>query len=967
MSGKAILKMLVSGFLAVSLIAQPTVLAAPTLADRLEYDDNSAVSDILFDTYYYSDYIKDNSAENTVSGETVKLDLFNFTHTGTAPELRQDKERGQVLYWGDECTGITYKINVPKAGNYELYFDYYAIDGNSQSIARGVKIDGKYPFEESKNFFLRRGFVDSGDPKKNNLGDEVMPAQTEIKKWNKTAVFDNNGMYHTPLTFVLSAGEHTVTIEYINQPVLIAEICFTGASDIPTYSEIQKQYKEKGYKSATESVRFEAEDRENILSKSESSILIASDSDSTMTPKAITSKKFNYIGGGTWNGGGESVSWRFTTKQSGLYKIAFRSVQNANAGMPSSRRIEIDGKVPFAEVASYNFEYSPKWQTNTLSDGDKPYLFYLEEGEHTLTVTAVNGKMTDIIHKVTEANSMLSNAYQNIVMVTGQSPDVNYDYELDKSIPSLEGSLQDIVDVLDECIKQLKKATNDTATLENSIRQVKSTIEGYRDDMDAIPTGLADFTSALTNMGDWLSTLQTQFLAVDYIELAPENKELDDPRQSFIDRFVSAIRNLILSYTKDYNAIGSINDSGEGTKELEVWLSKSKEWAEILKDLADGEFAAQNNVNLKMNMLPEGAFSGVVNTLLLAVNAGNEPDVVLNMDPTNTVEYAVRGAIYDLNSFKDFNDVKGYTIEELYKPISYDGGVFGLPETMGFKVIIYRTDVFEKLHIDVPNTWDEVYNDMLPKLYQYNLQMYVPQDFTIFLFQKGGQYYNAEGTKSALDSDSAFMAFEQFIGNYNDYGFPYNISFYNRFRTGEVPIGIGTMAEYLTVSYGAPELSGKWAIAPIPATVQEDGSLNRTFGGGIGTTSVIMSTAEDPELAWEFLKWWTDSETQSEYGRRLESILGLSARWSTANIEAFKTLPWSTSDLKVITQSFENIRETPYVPGGYFTTRHMTNAIARCITGNYTPRESLEETVEQINIELERKRADLGKNKKGEK
>lgn len=60
------------------------------------------------------------------------------------------------------------------------------------------------------------------------------------------------------------------------------------------------------------------------------------------------------------------------------------------------------------------------------------------------------------------------------------------------------------------------------------------------------------------------------------------------------DRVINAFRNLILSYTKDYNAIGSVGEgAGKDAKELKVWISRSKEWAEILKELADSEFARE--------------------------------------------------------------------------------------------------------------------------------------------------------------------------------------------------------------------------------------------------------------------------------------------------------------------------------------------------------------------------------------
>ena len=230
----------------------------------------------------------------------------------------------------------------------------------------------------------------------------------------------------------------------------------------------------------------------------------------------------------------------------------------------------------------------------------------------------------------------------------------------------------------------------------------------------------------------------------------------------------------------------------------------------------------------------------------------------------------------------------------------------------------------------------------------------------LFLYQYGGSYYSADGKTTGLSSEAAYNAFERYIKNYTEYGFPYNISFYNRFRTGETIVGIGGQSEYMQITYAAPELKGKWAVAPVPATVGEDGQLNRAVGSGLQTVSVIMKDSKNKETAWKFLKWWMSGSAQSEYGRRLESRLGISSRWGSANLEAYTSLAWSSKDLSVIKSALENIHEAPYVPGGYFTARHITNATARCITGGYTPRDSLEEAVEQINIELERKRRDFG-------
>lgn len=52
-------------------------------------------------------------------------------------------------------------------------------------------------------------------------------------------------------------------------------------------------------------------------------------------------------------------------------------------------------------------------------------------------------------------------------------------------------------------------------------------------------------------------------------------------------------------------------------------------------------------------------------------------------------------------------------------------GIYSMPETMNFWVLFYRTDVLEKLGLEVPDTMDDVI-DMLPELQMRGLNFYYP-------------------------------------------------------------------------------------------------------------------------------------------------------------------------------------------------------------------------------------------------
>jgi len=93
---------------------------------------------------------------------------------------------------------------------------------------------------------------------------------------------------------------------------------------------------------------------------------------------------------------------------------------------------------------------------------------------------------------------------------------------------------------------------------------------------------------------------------------------------------------------------------------------------------------------------------------------------------------------------------------------------------------------------------------------------------------------------------------------------------------------------------------------------------------------------------------------------QVEGRIGPQARWLTANKNAFVNLPWNRDDLKSIVNMWDTVIETPNVVGGYFTSRHVSNAWNRVVIGGMDPRTSLELCVKDINKEIDRKREQLG-------
>ena len=287
--------------------------------------------------------------------------------------------------------------------------------------------------------------------------------------------------------------------------------------------------------------------------------------------------------------------------------------------------------------------------------------------------------------------------------------------------------------------------------------------------------------------------------------------------------------------------------------------------------------------------------------------------------------------------------------------------------------MFYRADVLDELELTLPETWDDLYQKVLPRLYENNMSFSFPVDtsvssnspgalrgFTMLLLQMGGEYYAQNGARSGLDTPTAYQAFKFWTDMYTNYGIDAESNFFTRLRTGTMPLGTGGFSAYMQLLTSAPELYGRWGIAPVPGTVQADGSVSHAVGSTAATANIILSQSEKKEAAWEFLKWWMSEETQTRYGRELEAILGTGARWNTANVAAFYSLPWDARHAQIIRAQLEVAQEQLIVPGGYFTSRHLINAWNRVCVNNENARDALEEAVKDINTELVNKRREFG-------
>lgn len=920
----------------------------------------------------YLDYLDSYPNATTPSGVDIVVPGIDAVDT-TFVDKDYDEIYGEDALYSTAVGYATWNVTVPIAGFYNILLDYIPEYEGGANIERRIYINGTVPFDDLNNITFQRVWGDGGDKIVDTTGNEIKPNQIEMPARRMAFVKDEVGYVTEPYLVYFNSGVNTIKLESLRESISIFALHVRSVVIYPTYEEVKADYETAGYQKVDGSISVLVEGEDSTVRSSSTIYAISDRTSAYNSPNDPVKIILNAIGGSKWSTPGDWINWEIDVPETGLYQISMRSKQSASRGLFSTRKVMIDGEVPFAEAQNAKFVYSSDWSMVTLGSEEEPYYFYLTAGKHTLTLEATLGDYGAQISRVQNVIDDLNLMYREIISKTGINPDEFVDYRLTEQIPNLIATFEHAVSELEgveQAITQISgEKSSETASLETIMFQLRNFINKPR----LIQRNIGSFSTNISALGTWILTVSRQSLVIDYIIVHSDDYALPKANPNFFLGSWYGIRSFVKSFFFDYQSIGN-RPANEDADTVEVWLltseSAGREQGNAIRTLIDSSYTGNQNINLKV-VGPE--------VLLTATLAGRGPDIAINLWQGTPVNYALRGAIYDVSTFPDFEDVITQFSPSAMTPFEFNGGYYALPNTQSFLMLFYRTDIFQQKGWNVPATWEDVI-DLIPELQIQNLQFYLPlntvgassvvnQIFASRLYQTGGTFYrdmqntnNETYLESNFDSEEAMAAFEFWCEFYTSYSFSLTITgatFINRFRSGEMPIGIAGYDLYNTLAVSAPEIKGKWAFALLPGTDKGGGVIDHR-GAASSTAVVMMKQTDVPDSAWEFMKWWVSTPTQVGYAREIEAILGSAARHPTANIDAFKQLAWTVDEQAMLLQQWDVTVGVPEVAGGYYMGRNLENAFREVVNNNYNPREILENYIQTIDAEITRKRKEFG-------
>ena len=951
-------------------------VGAVTEITQSEFDQLVSRYTVSKDSVGYKEYIAAHDQvrpETELTVEAADYVRYELGDTGAVPTIYQDYQgmAGKSVLTAEDSL-IEYEFQVEQSGYYDLSLLYYPVEGKNSAIQRSVFLDGALPYEElSLVEFQRIWTVDAAEDYvnedgvtlrrwgKDNQGNDLKPGCVETPEWVESCLYDSEGYVTTQLALYLTAGTHTVTLVGLREPMLIRSLTLSNRTRSAAYQEVKAQWDAQGaVDTSGHIIRIEAEN----ASKTSSQMLYAKQDQSSPAVYPASPKELlnNTIGGDSWRLNGQWIEWEFEVPEPGYYQIALVDKQNFVKGIYVSRRISIDGQVPFEEMLDYGFEYSSNWRKDVLSSKEgEAYRFFLEEGKHTLRMEVVLGEFADIISDVQDCVTQLNAIYRSVIRITGVAPDQYRDYEIERNLPELENQLIAVKQQLDGAIDDLLALIGDNSDKEAVLLTMRDQLDELIYDQERFTEVLSSYKINVRATANWITQVISQPLQLDRLYVYSPDCQIKVEKTGFWAGLWHEICRLFYSFIIDYNQIGNV--SKDDSAAITLWIGTGRDQANVIKSMIDATFTPASGINVNVQLVD-------MNTLLRATLAGQGPDVAIQVPNTNgvagavlttgndsAVNYGIRNAVVDLTRFQDYDQVVERFSDSAMVQLCFHGAAYGLPETQTFPMMFYRKDILMELGLEVPQTWDDVKVAMtvLAKNQMEFGMLPSEQIFAMLLYQNGGAYYSEDGSVSMLDSDEAINSFKQYCEYYTDYKLDKETSVDQRFRTGECPIIIADYTLYNNLQVSAPDIDGLWSIAPVPGTRKEDGTIDRSVGS-TGLTSLMMSATKEPEACWEFLKWWSSDEVQTNFGYEMESLQGKAGRVPTANLGAFQKLAWKASDMEALLEQYAWVKGIPQVPGGYYSWRNVNNAFYTVTTDTdfASAREKLMDKVVLINQEL---------------
>jgi multiple sugar transport system substrate-binding protein len=276
--------------------------------------------------------------------------------------------------------------------------------------------------------------------------------------------------------------------------------------------------------------------------------------------------------------------------------------------------------------------------------------------------------------------------------------------------------------------------------------------------------------------------------------------------------------------------------------------------------------AKNPDIQVNVQTGPNGN-GGTYQNFFNQIKAGNAPDLG-QIEYDALPNFRVQDGLVDLGACADVVAAKDKFVPWTWSQVTLGSptSIYGVPQDAGPMALFYRKDLFEKNNIPVPTTWDEYMADA-KKIralggYITNFSTTDINQFAGLVWQAGGQWFSSDnsGWKVGLNSDKSLavadywqtMMDQKLVATHPAWTDEWN----NAYNSGEVWTWVSAVWGANSIASGAPDTSGKWAVAPEPQWKAGDNAA----GNWGGSSTAVLKGSKHVYEAAKFALWLNTSD-----------------------------------------------------------------------------------------------------------
>jgi multiple sugar transport system substrate-binding protein len=314
---------------------------------------------------------------------------------------------------------------------------------------------------------------------------------------------------------------------------------------------------------------------------------------------------------------------------------------------------------------------------------------------------------------------------------------------------------------------------------------------------------------------------------------------------------------------------------------------------------------------------------------------------VFSSDVIWTAEFASQKWLYDMTPY--MQEKKADYIEAPIETVTYDGKIWGVPESSDAGLLYYNTKKVK----EIPSTWQDVYSEAKDNggiVYQGAAYEGLTCDFLELFFGAGGEVLSEDGKKSTFaDGDAGVKALTFMVDGIKDGSAPKAVTTYmepeslTAFQTGKYAYMRNWPYAY-ALNQKAKKVKGNFDVGPQPTF--EGGEKAGILGGH---NSVISVYSKNPGGALKLIEHIGSPEIQKAYAAQFSLSPVRADVYDDPEVQ--KAIPFATALRDGITQA----RARPVSP----VYPQISQAIYKNVNAALSGQTSPADAIKQANTDID--------------